>query len=682
LFILLLSLNSFSQQWEWVRNVNGAANDYTSDLFVDDSGYVYATGRNKEAVTFEDETNPFTPSNYGHTDAFLSKYDREGALIWGRLIGGADPDWGWGVTVDAEGNVYFTGEFDGTANFGADVYTTNGSRDCFITKLDKDGNFLWTQVFGGTGVDKGKGIDVDDAGNVYATGFIYGQVSIGGFTIGTDNITNAYMVKLDSDGNFIHVDDIQPDISYGYKIKCDDAGNVYLCGELLYDSYVADMLVTGPTTLSWRDGFIAKLDTAFNCEWVKVMAGLLHTNAEAFDFNDESIYVTGFYTYETTFNDTTLTYNGVGSGAAGINAARDAYVAKYDLDGNRIWVKGFGGADYDYGYDIKINSKGDFYICGVFEDTVNFDGYQLISEGGLDQFIAKGDSAGNILWVKQHSSTIDIYAYANELDHNENLFVGGMYEIGSSDFDGISKGYTAVDAYIAKLTQHPTPTYSLNYSTACDNDTVKVTTEAITSPLTYQFNLNQTNSWIDSNAYCFVYDGSDLTGEIIVSNNIYDDTLDISEVINMPSPIAIDLGADIETCDSSGVVLTANPDQNSYLWSTSETTSEITVMTSGLYSVQVVDSSGCTVNDTIQVTILDCSNIEEPEAISIIYYHNNRIELNSEKPLNIVLYSAEGKVIRRENSTQLVEVSDLATGMYILQIEGMPEQFKFVTTAK
>jgi hypothetical protein len=257
-----------------------------------------------------------------------------------------------------------------------------------------------------------------------------------------------------------------------------------------------------------------------------------------------------------------------------------------------------------------------------------------------------------------------------------------MYEIGSSDFDGISKGYIAVDAYIAKLTQHPTPSYSLNYSTACDNDTVKVTTEAITSPLTYQFNLNQTNSWIDSNAYCFVYDGSDLTGEIIVSNNIYDDTLDISEVINMPSPITIDLGADIETCDSSGVILTANPDQNSYLWSTSETTSEITVMTSGLYSVQVVDSSGCTVNDTIQVTILDCSSIEESEAISIIYYHNNRIELNSEKPLNIVLYSAEGKVIRRQNTTQMVEVSDLATGMYILQIEGMPEQFKFVTTAK
>lgn len=680
-FIFCSPLFLSAQQWEWVRNVNGVANDYTSDLFVDDSGYVYATGRNKEGVTFEDDTNPYTPTNYGHTDAFLAKYTNDGALVWGRLIGGSDPDWGWGVTADLDGNVYFTGEFDGTATFGSETFVTNGSRDCFISKLDKDGNFIWTEVFGGAGLDKGKGIDVDAAGNVYATGFIYGQVSIGGTTVGTDNITNAYMVKLDPDGNFIHVDDIQPDVSYGYKIQCDDSGYVYLSGELLYNNNVADYLVTGPTTLSWRDGYIAKLDTAFNCLWVNTMNGLLQTGAEAFDLNESAVMVTGYYTHETTFSDTTLTYNGVGAGAGGINAARDAYVAKYDLDGNRIWVKGFGGSSYDYGYDIKVNEEGDFYICGVFEDTVNFDGFQLISAGGMDQFIAKGDADGNILWVKQHSSTIDIYAYANELDHYENLFVGGMYEIGSSDFDGIMKGYTAVDAYIGKLTQHPSPEYVLDYSTNCDNDTVKIETSAITSPLSYQFNLNQSNSWIDSNAYCFVYDGSDLTGEIIVSNNIYDDTLSINEIINIPTPINLDLGADIETCDSSGIVLQANLSQNSYLWSTSETADNITVFTSGEYSVEVIDSSGCSVNDTIQVSILDCSSFDEQQTVNAVYYHNNKVVLNGEKiGYDVQVLNLEGKLIARWTNAIEVDVSEFTAGLYILQINENHQQFKFVVT--
>lgn len=535
--IILFSSVSFSQQWEWVRQVNGAANDYTSDIFVDDSAYVYATGRNKEGVTFEDPTNPITPTNYGHTDAFVSKYSKNGELIWAVLAGGPEPDWGWGVCADKLGNVYFTGEFSGTATFGSDLFVSNGGRDVFISKLDKDGNFVWTRVFGGLEEDKGKGIDVDDAGNVYVTGHFKGQQTIGNSLLGTTGVTNAFMVKLDSQGNFIREDDIQPDISYGNKIKCDNLGNVYLCGELLYDSYVADFLVSGPSTLSWRDGFIAKLDTAFNCLWVKVTSGQLHTGVEAFDFNSNYIYTTGFFTYQTTFNDTTLTYNGTGTGSTGINAGRDNYIAKYDLNGNRIWVKGIGGTGYDYGYDISVTENDDIYSCGVFEDTVLFDSDTLISEGGIDQYIFKANGDGAIIWVKQHKSLADIYVYACETDENENLYVGGMYEFGSSNFDGILKSYTQDDAYIAKLTQRPLNELLLNEPGYCENDTIKLIPAVITSPLTINWNNMMPSGWLEGNNYCFVATAglSDYSGELVVSNNIYSDTLTINELITFLS---------------------------------------------------------------------------------------------------------------------------------------------------
>ena len=544
LFFILCSNFTYAQQWEWVRNVNGAANDYTSDIFVDDSSNIYTTGRNKEGVTFEDETSPITPANYGHTDAFVTKYSKDGELIWAKLIGGSEPDWGWGVCADKLGNVYFTGEFSGTATFGPDVFVSNGDRDVFVSKLDQNGNFLWTKVFGGPDEDKGKGIDVDDAGNVYVTGHIKGVQIIGNSTLGTAGVTNAFMVKLDSQGNFIHEKDIQPDISYGNKIKCDNLGNVYLCGELLYDSYVADFLVTGATTLSWRDGYIAKLDTAFNCEWVKVVQGSLHTSVESFDFNQSFIYTTGFFTYQSTFNDTTLTYSGTGTGSTGINAGRDIYIAKYDLNGNRIWVKGIGAEGYDYGYDISVTENDEIYTCGIFEDTVQFDSFELIADGGIDQYILKADGNGNIIWVKQHGSVADIYAYATGIDDRENLYVGGMYEIGSTDFDGIIKGTTQFDAYVGKLTQHTYPELSFLAGNYCEGDTVKLSSSTITSPMSVGWENMNPIGWQDGDNYCFIATAgtTSFSGELITANNLYSDTLIFNESLNVVAPIDCGIG--------------------------------------------------------------------------------------------------------------------------------------------
>lgn len=89
---------------------------------------------------------------------------------WVIQAGGKLHDKTRGIAVDGKGNVYLTGEFTGTATFGEFTLTSNKLMDFFIAKVDPKGKFLWVRSGGGSKIDRGYAITVDDAGNSYVTG--------------------------------------------------------------------------------------------------------------------------------------------------------------------------------------------------------------------------------------------------------------------------------------------------------------------------------------------------------------------------------------------------------------------------------------------------------------------------------------------------------------------------------
>src|SRR4051812_35865774 len=84
------------------------------------------------------------------------------------------------ITTDASGNVYTVGNFNATTDFdpGSGTYTliTSGFDDAFVSKLDMNGNFLWAKKWGGSGLETCTSICVDPSGNVYTTGYFNGTV--------------------------------------------------------------------------------------------------------------------------------------------------------------------------------------------------------------------------------------------------------------------------------------------------------------------------------------------------------------------------------------------------------------------------------------------------------------------------------------------------------------------------
>jgi len=173
----------------WSTYLGGNHDDYGRGVAVDASGNVLVTGLTLSSGWV---SGGFDTGLTGYDDAFVAKISPSGAHLWSTYLGGSSEDWGYGVAVDAAGNVVVTG------------YTYSSSMlpaDAFVAKLSPSGAHLWTTDLGGGGDDHGYGVAVDPSGNVLVTGYTYssGWVS-GGFDTSHNGHYDAFVAKLSPSG--------------------------------------------------------------------------------------------------------------------------------------------------------------------------------------------------------------------------------------------------------------------------------------------------------------------------------------------------------------------------------------------------------------------------------------------------------------------------------------------------
>jgi hypothetical protein len=203
--------------------------------------------------------------------------------------------------------------------------------------------------------------------------------------------------------------------SWGWGISVDANGNSYVTGEFgTTTTFDTIQLISSGS----NDVFVAKYDSGGNCLWAKQAGGIINDIGYSIsvDANGNS-YVTGCFTGEAVF--ATIHLSGFGG--------YDIFIAKYDPNGNCLWAKQAGSSKNDYGYYISVDGNGNSFVTGDFAGTATFGTFQLVSYGQLDAFIAKYDNNGNCLWAKQAGGVHDDFGEGIRVDANGNSYVTGWF---------------------------------------------------------------------------------------------------------------------------------------------------------------------------------------------------------------------------------------------------------------
>jgi len=364
---------------------------------------------------------------------------------WAASMGGTGADSVFSITTDANGDVYITGYFEGTADFDPGVGTFNlisgGNRDIFVQKMDVLGNLIWAKSIGGTGNDKGSSIVVDAFGDIYITGAFQNIVDFDP-GVGTTNITSAggwdiFILKLDINGNLIWAHgygstSLFSSGDFGNAVSTDATGNVYVTGSfgetVDFDPGTGSSILTATNNGSI---FIQKFDLNGNLLWAKSTEGTGSTFGKSIDIdNSGNIYITGLFLQTVDFDPGTGTFNLTSQQTNGW----DIFIQKLDANGNFNWVKAMNGNGLKLPNAITIDNSGNVYSTGDFFDSVDFDpgtGVTNFTANFRDSYVQKLDVNGNLLWVKQIGAD---RSFSIASDVSGNVYITGAFG-GTVDFD-------------------------------------------------------------------------------------------------------------------------------------------------------------------------------------------------------------------------------------------------------
>lgn len=179
--------------WLWVKSAGGSSTDRCFDISVNSSDEIFLTGYYRESATFGGSSFN-SPGNRG---LFVSKLNSSGVWQWTKSVNGTGNLTGNSIVTDANSNAYLTGYFELTESFGTTSLTSYGNSDVFISKIDNQGNFVWSGKAGSTGDDDGSNILLDN-GILYVASTFAANATYGSVNVTFANTTGANVGKLNS----------------------------------------------------------------------------------------------------------------------------------------------------------------------------------------------------------------------------------------------------------------------------------------------------------------------------------------------------------------------------------------------------------------------------------------------------------------------------------------------------
>lgn len=278
----------------------------------------------------------------------------------------------------------------------------------------------------------------DNDGNVYLIGnFQSASIAVGSNTFTNTGMTNTgeiYLAKFDPDGNLLWAKK-EGGLGFDmvYSVATDTSGNVLVAGSF------NNAITFGTTTLTHGGvgNFLVKYDPEGNVLWAKRYAADNEWLAVYRVKTDASgnIYMTGYYTSpQISFDGIVLTNNNydetIGNGTP--------FLAKFDENGNTIWAKGAqrsGNTNFqNIASDLAIDGSGNVFMGGYFfSETIQFDLLSITNpsfgQPRPNVFMVKYDANGDTTWARTVTpgSFQNNFIFSVNADSAGNSFFGGTF---------------------------------------------------------------------------------------------------------------------------------------------------------------------------------------------------------------------------------------------------------------
>jgi hypothetical protein len=189
--------------------------DRAHAMCIDASSNIYTTGTFMGTVDFDPGVGTFnmTPNGGSSNDVFIHKLDASGNFLMAKKMGGTGGgEIGYGINLDASGNILSTGTFSAGGDFdpGPAIFNLFGAGwlDTYVSKLDPSGNFIWAKSLGGALTEQPVGIGADPSGNIFTIGYFQStpcdfDPGPGTYNLPTSGLEDAFVSALDASGNFM-----------------------------------------------------------------------------------------------------------------------------------------------------------------------------------------------------------------------------------------------------------------------------------------------------------------------------------------------------------------------------------------------------------------------------------------------------------------------------------------------
>lgn len=396
----------------------------------------------------------------GSYDGFLAKFDSCGSLLWSTYMGGSNFDSAERLAMTTDGNIVICGYTSSLNTFtttGCFQAIHDGSYDAFITKIDPGGHILWSTLFGKAGGDFAFDITVDKFNNIIVGGTTTstGLYTVAGtsFQVNLKGNTDAFIARFSPTGALrwctYYGGNNSEDI---HVVTTDLHGNVIGSGESFSTNLNTSAGAFQSLNEGSSDGYIIKLDSSCTRIFSTYIGGNDVDDIRGVACDAASVIYIAGHTNSTDFDTTPGAYQTVNKGVS------DLFLTKWSPSGTLLESTLFGGSQTERLGRMILSGAYELTLMGKTESSdVSMLGSsnQATLAGGYDVLLAKFD-AGTLepLWSSyyggaQDEEAIDLTGYDGRF-----MVFGGSTN--SADFPVSASPYqqtlnASVDGFLVKL---------------------------------------------------------------------------------------------------------------------------------------------------------------------------------------------------------------------------------------